>query len=90
MKVRQGEQGWTDAQVVLSLVLLNLAGGDYVNDVRILEGDEGFSRVLERVQTHGTGRREHRELESWWRIRSFGMATFRQDIRRSLSICQKV
>jgi len=40
------QQGWTDAQVVMSLVLLNLAGGDCVNDLRVLEGDEGFAQVL--------------------------------------------
>ena len=35
-------QGWTDAQMVLALILLNLAGGEYVYDLRRLEGDEGF------------------------------------------------
>ena len=29
----------------MSLVLLNLAGGDCVDDLRVLEGDEGFARV---------------------------------------------
>ena len=28
MKIRTGGQGWTDRQMILSLVLLNLAGGD--------------------------------------------------------------
>jgi hypothetical protein len=65
--VRQGEQGWTDAQVILSLVLLNLAGGDCVEDLRILEGDEGFCRVLERVESHGMRRRERRSLQRRWR-----------------------
>ena len=27
LKVREGSQGWTDSQMVLALVLLNLAGG---------------------------------------------------------------
>ena len=67
VRVRQGEQGWTDAQVILSLVLLNLAGGDCVDDLRVLEGDEGFSRVLERVEAHGMGRKERRRLQRRWR-----------------------
>jgi hypothetical protein len=67
VRVREGEQGWTDAQVVLSLVLLNLAGGDCVDDLRILEGDEGFCRVLERVEVHGMNRKERRELQRRWR-----------------------
>ena len=32
--VRVGEQGWTDSKVLISLVLLNLAGGDCVDDLR--------------------------------------------------------
>jgi hypothetical protein len=64
---RQGDQGWTDAQMVLSLVLLNLAGGDCVDDLRILEGDEGFCRVLERIETYGMRRRQRRQLERRWR-----------------------
>jgi hypothetical protein len=43
-------QGWTDSQMVLSLVLLSLAGGDCVDDLKILQADEGFCRVLEGIQ----------------------------------------
>ena len=45
LSVRASGRGWTDAQVVTSLVLLNLAGGDCVDDLDILERDEGFCRV---------------------------------------------
>jgi hypothetical protein len=34
------QQGWTDRQTLLSLILMNLAGGDCVDDLRKLEGDE--------------------------------------------------
>ena len=46
LKIRTNGQGWTDSQVVTSLVLLNLAGGTCVEDltwrshVKILEADE--------------------------------------------------
>lgn len=50
MQVRQF-QGWTDEQVILSLVLLNLAGGDSVDDIKVLEKDEGFCKVLGRMET---------------------------------------
>ena len=59
--------GWTDAQVVMGLVLLNVAGGDCVDDLRILEADEGFVKVLRRVELHGRPRKEHREQERRWR-----------------------
>ena len=35
-------QGFTDEQIIISLILLNLAGGESVDDLRILEADEGF------------------------------------------------
>ena len=47
------KQGWTDAQIVMPLVLLNVVGGDCVDDLRILEADEGFVKVLRRVELHG-------------------------------------
>jgi hypothetical protein len=64
---REKKQGWTDAQIVMPLVLLNIAGGDCVDDLRILEGDEGFVRVLRRVEMHGLPRRVRREQERRWR-----------------------
>ncbi|MBW2581053.1 MAG: IS1380 family transposase, partial [Deltaproteobacteria bacterium] len=65
--VRVGEQGWTDSAVVMSLVLLNLAGGECVDDLGIVEADEGFCRVLRRIQMHGLKRKARRELERRWR-----------------------
>jgi hypothetical protein len=62
LAVRAG-YGWTDAQVVTSLVLLNLAGGDCVDDLDILEADEGFCRVLRRTYMQGMPRKERRALE---------------------------
>ncbi len=68
MQVWVGQrQGWADRQVVTTLVLLNLAGGDCVDDVRILQGDEGFIRVLRRVELYGLKRKERREKERPWR-----------------------
>jgi hypothetical protein len=61
------ERGWTDAQLVSSLLLLNLAGGDCVEDLRKLEKDEGFCRILRRVGQQGISRRERREQERRWR-----------------------
>ena len=56
--VRTGSKGWTDTQEVMSLLLLNVAGGDCVDDLRVLEKDEGFARLM---------RRERRALERRWR-----------------------
>lgn len=67
IRARENTQGWTDSQVILSLILLNLAGGDCVDDLNILEADEGFCRILRRVELDGLSRRERRAQERRWR-----------------------
>lgn len=66
LSVRDGGQGWTDTQVVMGLILLNLAGGESVSDLERVEQDEGFSRVLRRAELHGLPRPQRRELERRW------------------------
>jgi len=46
LRIRSGEQGWLDSQVLLSTLLINIAGGDSVSDIDQLEGDEGLRTVL--------------------------------------------
>jgi hypothetical protein len=67
IRVRQDTQGWTDSQMIMSLIMLNLAGGDCMEDLNILEADEGFCRILRRVELHGLSRRERRTQERRWR-----------------------
>ncbi|RPJ11581.1 MAG: IS1380 family transposase [Deltaproteobacteria bacterium] len=67
VQVRKSDQGWTDEQAVLSLILLNLAGGDCVDDIKILEKDEGFCKILGRVETKGLKRQQRRAMERRWR-----------------------
>ena len=67
VNARPGGQGWTDAQFITDLVLLNLAGGDCVDDVEKLEGDVGLCEVIRRVEWHGLPRRERRRLLRRWR-----------------------
>jgi hypothetical protein len=61
------KQGWTDTQIIMSLILLNIAGGDCVDDLRILERDEGLVKVLQRVGFTGHPRQERREQARRWR-----------------------
>ncbi len=67
LKVRENSQGWTDSQMVMSLILLNLAGGDCIDDLKILEADEGFCQVLRKSEMHGLRRKVRRSLERRWR-----------------------
>jgi len=63
------DQGWTDDQMIMALVLLNLAGGECVDDVGRLEGDEGFCRLLRELEYCGWTRSERRALARRWRKR---------------------
>jgi len=67
LTARDGTQGWTDVQMVMSIILLNLAGGDCIDDLDRLEKDEGFSTVLRRAELHHLPRSQRRELERRWR-----------------------
>ena len=51
----------------MALVLLNLAGGESVGDVEVLEKDEGFCRILRQAEGYGKGRRERRGEGRRWR-----------------------
>ncbi len=52
LKVRTDTQGWTDAQFILSLLLLNLVGGQYVSDIELLEHDPGLCRLMQQLESH--------------------------------------
>jgi hypothetical protein len=67
LKVCTGDKGWTDRQMVMSVVLLNLAGGESVEDINKLEGDEGFCRILRKIEEQGLTRKERREQKRRWR-----------------------
>jgi len=63
----RGEQGWTDAESVLSLVMLNLVGGDCVEDMDRLESDKGFCRLFSKGVSQGLSRKGRRGLKKRWR-----------------------
>lgn len=60
-------QGWNDQQTILSLILLNVAGGDCVEDIERLEHDEGLSILLSKAETYGMKRKERRAYERRFR-----------------------
>ena len=65
--VRRDGQGWTDSQMIISLILLNLAGGESVDDLRILDKDAGFCQLLSMFESHGMRPAERRAMERRWR-----------------------
>ena len=79
-------QGWTDSQILMSLLMLNLAGGDCVDDLRKLESDKGLCRVLERIEQKGMKRCERRALSRRWRKERKGVFPSPSSVFRYLSV----
>ncbi len=63
LKIRGGDRGWSDSETIMALILLNLADGQGISDLDILEGDEGFCRVLRESVDFGKSRQERRARE---------------------------
>ncbi len=80
-----GEQGWTDHQIVMAVVLLNLAGGDCVDDLDRLNADEGFGKLLLGCENHSLPRRVRREMKKRWRKARMRSVASTNVVRRYLS-----
>ena len=74
--LRERGQGWTDNQIVNSLMLLNpvsstgqaLAGGESVSDLDVLDKDAGLCKLIREIETCGMGGKERRAMEGRWRV----------------------
>ena len=84
LRIRSSGQGWTDTGVITSLVMLNVAGGDCVEDLDVLEADEGLSRLMLRFRFQGMSRRERRAEERRWRKQGRRGIASRSAVRRYL------
>jgi hypothetical protein len=62
-----GAQGWLDRQHLLALVLLNLAGGESMDDIRLLEADGGLCRMVKEAERYRLPRAERRAWERRFR-----------------------
>jgi hypothetical protein len=58
----RGAQGFSDSQMGLAFILLNLAGGECVDDLEVLEKDNGFCRVFGKAEVHGLSQKQRRAL----------------------------
>ena len=68
VRLRERGQGWTDSQMIIWLMLLNLAGGESVSDLDLLEKDRGLCRMFREFETCGMRLSERRALEKRWRV----------------------
>lgn len=79
-------QGWSTVQHIFALVMLNLAGGDCVDDLERLNGDAGFSKLLRQAETFRLGRRRRRALERRWRKERLRSVPSPSSCRRFLNL----
>jgi hypothetical protein len=73
-----GQQGWLTRQVIPSLVLLNLLGGESITDIDTLEADAGLCALARMAEGYAFSRQEHRDLARRFRggrSRTFPAAT---------------
>jgi len=66
VNARDQEQGYTDNEVIFSLILLNLTGGESMDDLLMLRADPGLMNLLQHTQWSGKTRSERRKLAKRW------------------------
>ena len=50
LQFRTKSNCWSDVDQILSMMFLNIAGGDCVDDIEILNADRGFSRLINQLK----------------------------------------
>ena len=63
---------WKPSAIATSLLLLNLAGGDSVDDLQRIQADSGLSRLLEKIQVSGLSAAAQRKRGELKRRQSSG------------------
>jgi hypothetical protein len=76
---------WTPGDIVLTLVILNLAGGEHVDDLRILESDAGFCSLMGRINRVGRTKAERRALQKAREQQGCGVFPSRSTVFRFLN-----
>jgi hypothetical protein len=75
---------WKPSQIALTLVLLNLAGGEHVEDLRILQSDSGFYRLMDTITTAAMTHSERRKHKNLQRSQGSGLLPSRSTVFRFL------
>ncbi|MCP5048304.1 MAG: IS1380 family transposase [bacterium] len=67
VKAKEDKQGWDDFGFLLCLMLLNISGGECVEDVQVLEKDDGLHRLFKHFELRNTWGRRRQKLKRQWR-----------------------
>ncbi len=80
-------QGWSDSKIISSLLLLNIAGGECVEDIDKLELDQGLNKILLAQECKGMSRQEKRAYHRRFRKAKERAIPSASTIRRYLELC---
>lgn len=67
LSAKEDRQGWSDFQFLICLILLNLCGGDCVDDVKRMEADDGLWLILKNLELRNSFGRHRQKLHRQWR-----------------------
>jgi len=67
LKAKEDKQGWSDLQFLICLLLLNICGGDCVDDVKNMGKDDGLMRILKHLELRNAFGRRRIQLKRQWR-----------------------
>lgn len=69
LRAKEEKQGWNDLQFLICLMLLNINGGDCVDDVKAMESDDGLRLILKHLEIRNSfGRSRQKLIQKWkWR-----------------------
>jgi hypothetical protein len=70
LRAKEEKQGWNDFQFLICLILLNINGGDCVDDVKAMEGDDGLRLILKHLEIRNSFGRRRQKLKRKWRWRN--------------------
>jgi len=63
---KENKQGWSDYRFLLGVMLLNICGGDCVDDITKLENDGGLRRIFKNLELRNAfGRRRQKLIRQW-------------------------
>jgi hypothetical protein len=67
LRAKEDKQGWSDFQFLICLILLNLCGGDCVDDVKRMEADDGLRMIIKHLELRSAFGRRRKKLKRQWR-----------------------
>jgi hypothetical protein len=70
LAAKEDKQGWGDLQFLVCLILLNISGGDCIDDINHMENDDGLRMVLKHLELRSAFGRRREKLKRQWRWRN--------------------